>query len=425
MLNESQFWTEEKRRGWVQERLERTLRHAVKNVPYYRRTLKPYESRFNGMIDRLDLSELPFLTKETVRTYYGELCAENSPRHATTPIRTSGTTGTPTQFLVDRHSNIAQFASLWRVLNWAGYRLGDRFVDIRRNPEKAEVIRYDIRQNCLVLSVFHFKKENIPVYLKKLKGFKPVLLKTYPSAIDLFCRWLREIGILDYRPRAVVTCAETLFDHQKAVIKEVLQCPLFDFYNHNERAALISTCEKGRYHVHEEYSFVEFLSTDNGTAATGRTGEIVTTSYHNSGMPLIRYRTGDLATMDENTYCECKRSYKTIKTINGRVTDVIVTPDGRHLAGLEHAFMRSPGIRLSQIVQETVDEIQVNIVKADSYTKNDLEKVEIGLLSFVGEAMTIKINFVNDILPAGNGKVQFVISKPGREAVQDEVNEGT
>jgi len=418
MLGESQFWPSEKRRAWIQEHLEKTLRHAVKNVPYYKRTLSPYESRFNDIIDRLDLTELPFITKETVRNHFDEMHAVDSRRNGTTTVRTSGTTGTPTEFLVDRQSHICQFASLWRVLNWTGYRFGDRFVDIRRNPKKARTIRYDVRQNSLVLSVFHLKKENVPFYIQKIEKFNPVLIKTYPSAVDLLCRWLKELDIDTFQPNTVITCAESLLEHQRSNIEETLKCPLFDFYNHNERAGLISTCEKGRYHIHEEYSFVEIMNGDRMPADPKSTGEIVTTSFHNFSMPLIRYRTGDIASVDENSVCECGRTYKTVSKISGRVTDIIITPDGRHLAGLEHAFMDSPGILSSQIVQETVDEIQVNIVKADSYTQRDVENIEKELNLFLDESMNINFNFVDSILPGNNGKFQFVVSKPGKEALQ-------
>ena len=416
LLLQSQFWSRERLHGWVQERLERSLRLAVQTVPYYRRTLGPHASRFTDYVDRLDLSELPSITKDTVRLHGAELRADSSAVRASV-VRTSGTTGTPAEFLVDEPSQILQFASLWRVLNWAGYSFGDRFVDIRRNPSQGAVIKRDRRMNSLVIPVFHFRRENVPLYLEHLQRFNPVLIKSYPSAIDLFCRWLRELG-LEYRPRAVLTCAETLFDHQRAVIRDVLQCSLYDFYNHNERAGLISTCERGTYHIHEEYSWIELVGEHGDLAGPGGTGEVVTTTLHNDVMPLIRYRTGDLATRGPDESCGCGRPHAIVARIDGRITDVVVTPDGRHLAGLEHAFMRARGIHRSQIVQETVDEIVVNIVRAPSYSPAEGEQIERGLRSFVGDQMRIRFNYVNAIEPGENGKVQFVISKPGRAAVQ-------
>lgn len=418
MLGESQYWKQEERRAWVQERLERVLEHAVREVPYYRETLGPYRSRFKDMVDRLDLSELPILTKEEIRNHYSEIHAGNHREYHPRPTHTSGSTGTPTEFLLDRVSNVVHFASIWRVLNWAGYRFGNRFADLTGYlPKNDGLFRFDPRMNCIHLSSFNFKKENMELYVEKLEKFHPVLIKAYPSAIDLFVRWLKELGLEGYKPKSVLTCAETLLDHQKKVVEEVLGCPVFDFYNQNERAALISTCEHGTYHVHEEYSLAEFIGDANAPSAGGDIKSIVATTFHNFAMPLIRYQTNDLASVNGLSTCACGRTYKTVARIIGRVEDIVVTPGGRHVGRLDAAFKYSPGIRLSQIVQETPDEIAVNIVKAESFSQRDIDTIESELRARLGNDIGIRFEYVDSILPGENGKLKFVMSKPGRAAL--------
>jgi phenylacetate-CoA ligase len=414
LLNESQAWPTDRLRGWVQEQLERSLVHASTRVPYYRRTLGPFRSQFAGMIERLDLSGLPFLTKEDVRTHYAELMAEDWKQYGAVPTHTSGSTGTPTKFLLDRGSNVTHFAAIWRVLNWAGYRFGKRFADLTGYvPRGGRLYQYDPRLNCLHLSSFDFKRQNIAKYADRLRRFRPALFKAYPSSMDLFCRWLEDAGIDPPLPDAVLTCAESLLDHQRATIERVLPVPLFDFYNQNERAALISTCAHGRYHCHEEYGLVELVDgpTDGGV-------EIVATTFHNRAMPLIRYRTGDLATPDERGPCPCGRPYRTVAAIQGRIEDIVVTPDGRHVGRLSPAFKHSPGIRLSRIVQQTTDEIRVDIVKAATYSAQDQERLERELRIRLGEEIGIRYNFVDAIQPGANGKIKFVVSDPGRAALR-------
>jgi phenylacetate-CoA ligase len=417
----SQYWQPDRRRSWVQEKLEKTLWHAVTNVPYYRRTLAPFKERFKDMVDRLDLRELPCLTKEAIKNHYRELCADNYEQYKTSSTHTSGSTGTPTQFLLDSQSNVSHFASIWRVLNWTGYRFGDRFADMTGYVIKDnKLFKYDWRLNCVHLSSFNFKKEYMPLYVGQLKKFKPVLIKAYPSALDLFCRWLHDIGTQGYRPKAVLTCAETLLDHQKAVIAEILQCPVYDFYNQNERAALISTCEHGRYHIHEEYSFVEILNAENPSETVA---PIATTSFHNYAMPLIRYQTNDLATIDRDGLCQCKRTYKTVNKIIGRIEDIVITPDGRYVGRLDAAFKYSPGILMSQIIQKTTDEIRVRLVKASNFSQKDIDRIEQGLRERLGDVLKITYDFVESIQPARNGKVQFVISAVGKELLQGRIPE--
>lgn len=406
-LARSQWWPERETRAHLQEQLERTLQHAVRNVPWYRATLGPHRGRFTEMIDRLDITDLPVLTKEHVREHYDALVAEEAWRYHPGTTETSGSTGTPTRFMLDRSSNVHQFAAIWRVLNWAGYRFGQRYVDLTGYlPRNDGLWSYDLRTNCLHLSSFNFKKEHIPAHARRLRAFRPALIKAYPSAIALFCRWLGELGIDDLRPPAVLTCAETLLDHQREAVQRVLGCQVHDFYGQNERAALISTCESGRYHIHEEYAFTELVPTESDGVAS-----IVSTTLHNRAMPLIRYRTDDLAEPALGEPCRCGRASRTVNRILGRIEDVAVTPDGRHVGRLDAAFKYSPGIRLAQVIQEEPGAIEVRIVRAGTFAQTDLDRLEHELRTRLGTSIGIRYAYVDDIPPGPNGKVKFMVSR--------------
>ncbi len=410
-LGESETWDPARLRSQQQAALERTLAHAVTRVPYYRRTLGRHRSRFNAMIEALDLSELPILTKNDVRAHFAELQAENASRYSPSITQTSGSSGTPTQFTVDRSSHIAHFAAIWRVLNWAGYRFGDRMADLTGYiPRRGELFEWDPRLNCLHLSSFNFTPDNVRLYVERLRRFRPVMFKAYPSSLDLFCRWVREQGLEVPRPRSILTCAESLLEHQQASIRETFARPHYDFYNQNERAALISTCGEGRYHVHEEYSFVELVRPDGRAGAAG----VVASTLHNRAMPLIRYDTGDLAELDDLEPCACGRRSRTVRRIVGRIEDIVITPDGRHVGRLDAAFKYSPGVRLSRIVQDRVESIRVELVRGPTYRPSDAETIERELRARLGDAIAIEFEFVADIPPERNGKIKFVVSAPGR-----------
>ncbi len=147
--------------------------------------------------------------------------------------------------------------------------------------------------------------------------------------------------------------------------------------------------------------------------------EIVATTYHNLALPLIRYRSGDLAVTHSAGPCAWGLPSATVAAIQGRIEDVVVTPAGRHMGCLDAAFKYSAGIRLSRIVQKTTDEIRVDIVKAATYSDQDRETLERALWARLGNAIAVWFNFVDDILPGENGKIQFVILDPGRAAVEE------
>lgn len=421
LLLESEHWDSERRRRWTQERLGRTLEHAVRHVPYYRRVLGPHRDAFPEMVEALDLSPLPFLTKRDVQDHFDELVAENVSADRARRVATSGSTGTPATFLVDGSSSTFHFATTWRALNWTGYRFGDRFAEIRAAEIDDPLVRYDPTMNRQVISVFKMRREAVPEILDGLKRFSPSLVKGYPSALYFLSQWIEELGLEPYRPRRILTCAEMCFPEHREKIEAVFDAPVFDYYGLNERAALISTCEEGSYHVHEEYSFVEFLP-DREICSRNLT-EIVTTTFHNGAMPLIRYRTGDHVPDDIDTDCACGRSLRSVTEIRGRFQDAIVTPDGCVHTTFELAVSKAHGVLMSQLRQDDVDSVEVRIVPDEAFDESE-ERALVGRLrQILGREIDIRCVLVDTIPPERNGKVPFIVSRPGRHIAMRKMEE--
>lgn len=74
-------------------------------------------------------------------------------------------------------------------------------------------------------------------------------------------------------------------------------------------------CENSSYyHVEPSYGYCEVID-DNGIPS--KKGQIVATGFLNYAMPLIRYKTGDVGSLDDCD-CACNRHYQIIKKIEGR-----------------------------------------------------------------------------------------------------------
>src|SRR6185503_5515220 len=85
------------------------------------------------------------------------------------------------------------------------------------------------------------------------------------------------------------------------------------------------------------------------------------TSLGNRGFPLIRYRVGDYATVGNVGVCACGRGLPRIKQIRGRITDMLVTPDGTRIHGeyFSHLFYKTSAVREFRVVQEMLQELVV------------------------------------------------------------------
>jgi phenylacetate-CoA ligase len=418
-LLEKTQWDGDLLRHVEELKLQAIIKHAYENVPYYRklfdeRSIKPGDIRTEE-----DLSKLPDLTKDDVRAHFHELIAKNFENFAPTLSHTSGSTGTALEFYEDKFTRIVEFAALWRFMNWTGYRLlRDKFADMSgRVITSADGVAYDRRLRSLKLSSFKLGRVTLRGYVEAIKDFKPAFIRGYPSSLSIFASLIREENVDDIKFKAVTTSSETVLDSQRKTIEDTFGCKLFDYYGQLERVAFIAQCEEGSYHINPEYGAVRIGKLQD---VTGRMmGEMICTSLNNYAMPLINYRTRDLCVPSTRKACPCGRELPMVEYIFGRIEDVVVTPEGYHVGRLDAAFKLSQGIELSQILQETSDEVVVKIVKGENYTKQDEFTLLHELRARLGERIRILFSYVDDIPRTEAGKFRFVISKVPLDVVQD------
>jgi len=196
-----------------------------------------------------------------------------------------------------------EHAFVWRQYRWAGCPPGGRIALFRGDmivpidQKKPPFWRYDAASRELWLSSLHLSKDTALYYLQQLQEFNPHLIYAYPSAITILARYAELLAALPVIPslKGIVTSSETLYDHDRAVIKRVFNVQIHDWYGAFERVIFIGTCEMGSYHVYSDYGLTEFISVEGEKEQN--VCELVSTGFINPVMPLIRYRTGDLVSL--------------------------------------------------------------------------------------------------------------------------------
>jgi len=390
------------------------VKHAYENTSYYHRRFRERRLKPDDFKSIEDLAELPVLTREEFRSNFADLVARNYPERKMKLYSTGGSTGEPLRFYVIKKQRSWETAAMLRSNKWCGYRLGDKISLIWGSPidvSEAEklnnkVINFFWRR--LVLPATELSEEQMRVYAKKLVDFKPKILRGYASAIYLFSKFIEREG-LRVRPEAVITTAEMLFDHQRKEIKEILGCDVYDSYGSREVEEIASECgEHVGYHISAENVVLEF--TKNGeSVSSGEMGAILVTNLRNYAMPFIRYEIGDLGKPTDET-CPCGKGLPLMKSIEGRITDIIVTPKKFVSAiVLENIFGDLP-IRQYQVIQETERKIAVKIVKGTGYSQKDSDFIVEKLNRYLGE-FQIDLQLVDSIPPSESGKRRVVISK--------------
>lgn len=416
-LEESQYLDKKKIREMQEQKLNCLLKIAYYNVPYYSKLFNGHNIRLSDISGVEDLNKIPVLEKETVKKYRNQFISKNVKRKHLIAESTGGTTGTPLviYYSKDEIKYIYAFSEA-RVKHWAGVRSGDKLASFLHGVDAFVPIsqteppfwRWNKAYNQLLFSVFHMNENNLKYYVKKYNEFQPKIIQGYTSAIDAFAQYIIKNKIQVFTPKAILVSSETLFDSQRKNIEKAFQCKVFNSYSGAENVSHISQCEYGRLHVNPELSITEFVK----VKGTDNKFEIIGTNLFNHTMPLIRYRTGDIITLSTENQCPCKRNFPLIESIEGRMDDMLTTPDGQYIgsASMSVAIELVNNIQAVQFVQNTQDEIIVKVMKQEKFNKSDLRLLRNRLKERLGNKVSIKVVFVKQIQRTRAGKFKFILS---------------
>jgi len=170
--------------------------------------------------------------------------------------------------------------------------------------------------------------------------------------------------------------------------------------------AFISECEAGSLHISPEYGVVEMEDIDGNL-------ELICTGLFNYGMPLVRYRTGDIVEQTSQQTCSCGRQLPMVKAILGRVDDRVVTPEGVKVgpAPLSLAFQSVPNLRDAQIYQESRTKIIIYISVTETFGQSDERFLLQELQKRLGYKLGIQLVRVENIPRTSSGKQRLIVSK--------------
>jgi phenylacetate-CoA ligase len=416
-LEETQWWSPGQLQALRDERLRALIHHAYEKVPYYRRLFDERRLKPSDIATANDLYKLPVLTKRDIRRFWSDLHARNIANSHVTVGRTGGTTGIPLHFALDKNRVVFDHALIHRHWSWAGYRPGDRLVLLRGftliTPDTRSGVywRHDWADNRIYLSGFHLSLRIMPLYLERLKKWKPKFIAGYPSNMFTLARFMEQQN--EQVPvDAIFTSSEALTSVERKVIEKQFVCKVWDRYGTGERLVVSQQCEHGNYHQNVEYGILQIDCPRGQPAPTGNKGELIQTSLTNFSMPLIRYASEDIGYVLDGT-CPCGRGLPLMGSVDGRKDDVIVTADGRLMprAGLDQIHEFVENLERCQLVQERIGEVVVRVVPTRAFNAADSAELVRQLRKRLGQSTQVRIELVDRLDLTVTGKKRFIVSK--------------
>jgi len=420
-LNNSQWWSQENIEALQISKVRDMLIYAGHSVPYYKRIFDDSGFCPQSFRELSDLQKIPVLTKQDIQNHFSELKSCAVPEEECFVNHTGGSTGQPLSFVQTHYYHATGMADIWRNFMMCDYRPGERRVFLWGSDYDAKdhkgfknrVLHDFVMKNLVWVNTFNLSEEILERTVSMLRRYQPKLIIAYVSSVTLVASYLRDQGITDIRPQAIQTSAEVLTSNQRKLLQDVFGCEVYDRYGCREVGNIAHECsEHDGLHLLAENNLTEFLN-QGQPADSGKTGLITVTNLNNFAMPLIRYQVGDIGRPKQG-HCACGRGLPLMEVVDGRSTDMILSPSGRILHGefFTHLFYSLEGVRQFQVVQKTVENLEIKIVPTAGFnwpvSTAFLERMikEQGDLEF-----EVLFKKVTHIPSAKSGKFRFVYSE--------------
>jgi len=364
-----------------------------------------------------DITKLPFMNKEDLRKSYPLLLSCVDKKDIVEMHMSSGSTGTPVVMPYTIHdlnqwaqcmarcycmagareSDVVQITPSFGLFNggfgmYHGARKAGLFVIPTGSGNTQRQIRLAKDFSTRVIT-------GVVSYGIRLMEVMAEMKETLPSL---------EIGIFG---------AETFSDSLKKKISSGLDIESFDIYGMTETGGvgtLGQDCiDHSGIHVWEDHYIIEVIDPSTlKPVEDGQLGELVITSLTRQALPVIRFKTGDLAKIISREKCACGRTHLKLAPITGRVDDMLIVKGVNFFPSqVEQVLMKIPGVGSNyQIIIEEIDGVRdarINVEADASVTGYMIEKALKESLSFSPKGDVFPIGQ----LPRQEGKAQRVFYK--------------
>lgn len=378
-------------------RLREALQYLAANSPFYQRMFREHNIEVDDIRSVHDLAHLPFTEKRDLQVYNNDfLCVE--PAKIVDYITTSGTLGHPVTFGCT-DSDLERLAyNEKKSFECAGVKPGD-IVQLMTTLDKRFMagLAYFLGIRKMGASIIRVGNGIPELQWDTINRIKPDTIMCVPSFILRLVEYAEQhnINYRDSSVKRIIGIGEGLREQDFSLnllgkrIKEKWDVELFATYSSTEMGATFSECPYGcGGHVHPELIIVEIIGEDNLPVKDGKVGEVVITTLGVEGMPLLRFRTGDMS-CKVTEHCRCGRNSFRLTPLVGRKNNMIK---------LKGTTIYPPAI--NDVLDNTPYVVNYVVVVQNSFAGTDEVVVKVGV------ADASNINVVKDLKDRFRSKIR-------------------
>jgi phenylacetate-CoA ligase len=314
-----------------EQKLAEMLAYVDSHSPFYQQMFRQNHIRVERIRLIEDLTQIPFTDKvDLQRENTAFLCAP--PARIIDYITTSGTLGDPVTFAMT-DADLERLAYNEQIsFQCAGVRPDDIFQLMTTIDKRFMAgLAYFLGARRLGAGIVRVGNGIPELQWDTIQRVRPSVIIAVPSFIPKIIHYAETHGI-DYRNSSVkkAICIGENLRHQDfslsllgQSIREKWDIALHSTYASTEMATTFCECDCGcGGHHHPELIICELIGADDMPVREGEVGELTITTLGVEGMPLLRFKTGDLARF-HYAPCRCGRTTMRISPIVGRMNHMV------------------------------------------------------------------------------------------------------
>jgi len=325
------FWASEEIRKYQEQKLGDLLNYVNKNSAFYKELFKENNIDISRIKTLEDLQLLPFTSKDDLYNRNDDfICVDRIK--IVDYITTSGTLGDPVTFAMtdfDLERLAYNECKSFKVSDGKPEDIYQLMVTLDRRFMAG--LAYFLGIKKLGAGMVRVGNGMVELQWDTIRRIQPNALVAVPSFILKLIEYAEANGI-DYKNSSIkkaICIGEALRNPDFSLntlgqrIKDKWDIELYSTYASTEMGAAFAECEYGNGgHHHPELLIAEFIDENNNPVAPGESGELVITTLGVEGMPLIRFKTGDIV-QHYTDKCSCGRKTLRVGPVIGRKNEMI------------------------------------------------------------------------------------------------------
>ncbi|WP_404468028.1 phenylacetate--CoA ligase family protein [Sutcliffiella horikoshii] len=367
-------------------RLRDTVQKVFQHVPFYRQKITSLTITPSDIQTIHDIHKLSFTTKKELRENY-PFGLFAIPRSQITRLHaSSGTSGKPTvvaysQEDINMWSDIAA-----RAISMAGGKKGDILHNAYGYGLFTGGLGLHYGSEKLGMITVPVSGGNTDRQIQLIQDFQPTVICGTPSYVLNIADRMIDLGI---NPKETslqygIFGAEPWSEEMRKTLEDKLAIKACDIYGLSEviGPGVAMECHEAQdgLHVAEDHFYVEVINPKTlEVLPEEEEGELVFTSLTKQAMPIIRYRTGDIASIKRET-CVCGRTTTKMSRVKGRVDDMLIIRGVNIFPSeIEHTLMQmkdlAPHYQLFVSRDQSLDAVEVHVeMQEDVFLQTDIAK---------------------------------------------------